>query len=201
MRVHLAALERRIDAKFPSDHPVLTWLVEHVSDVISKYMVGVDGKTGYECLFGRAVREEGLEFGETLHWKHRPTQDMNVVLDVRWSSGVWLGRSWGGIIHQVFANGKVHAIRGIQRQPRDARWRKEAIEAITATPWDREPAAEGELRILPPLAPPAAAAAAEAPDVREPRHNPHPALIPQPALQPYRFPPPCPQSQLTRHHR
>ena len=72
LRVHLAALERRIGAKFPSNHPVLTWLVEHVGDVISKYMVGVDGKTGYERLFGRPVREEALEFGETLHWRHRP---------------------------------------------------------------------------------------------------------------------------------
>ena len=53
LRVHLAALERNIGAKFPSNHPVLTWLVEHVSDVVSKYMVGVDGKTAYERLFGR----------------------------------------------------------------------------------------------------------------------------------------------------
>ena len=59
-----------------------------MGDVISKYMVGVDGKTSYERLFGRPVREEGLEFGETLHWRHRPAKDMNVVLDARWSSGV-----------------------------------------------------------------------------------------------------------------
>ena len=60
LRVHLAALERRIGAKFPSNHPVLTWLVEHVGDVISKYMVVVDGKTAYERLFGRPVREKGV---------------------------------------------------------------------------------------------------------------------------------------------
>ena len=92
MRVHLLSLEAKIDAKFPSGHPVLTWLVEHASDLVSKYMVGIDGKTGYERLFGRPVREEGLEFGETLHWRHRATHDMNVVLGARWSSGVWLGR-------------------------------------------------------------------------------------------------------------
>ncbi len=105
LRTHLAALERKIGGKFPAGHPVLTWLVEHVTDIISKYAVGIDGKTAYERLFGRPLREEGLEFGETLHWKHRPTQDMNVVLDARWSSGVWLGRTWGGVVHQVFANG------------------------------------------------------------------------------------------------
>ncbi len=61
LRVHLAALEKKISARFPSGHPVLTWLVEHVTDIISKYMVGVDGKTGYERLFGRPVREDGLD--------------------------------------------------------------------------------------------------------------------------------------------
>jgi hypothetical protein len=198
VRVHLAALERKIVAKIPSGHPVLTWLVEHVSDIISKYMVGLDGKTAYERLFGRAVREEGLEFGETLHWKHRPTQDMNVVLDTRWSSGVWLGRSWGGIVHQIFANGKVHTIRGIQRQPRDQRWRKEAIEAITATPWDREPSAEGELRVLPPLAPPAAAAAAKEPEVREQEYNPRRVFIKQTDLERFGFTEQCRRCQLMR---
>jgi hypothetical protein len=201
LRVHLAALERRIGGKFPSGHPVLTWLVEHVSDVISKYMVGVDGKTGYERLFGRPVREEALEFGETLHWRHRATQNMNVVLDTRWSSGVWLGRKWGGVIHQVFANGKVHEIRGIQRQTRDARWRKEALEAITATPWNREPPAEGELRILPPLAAPAAAQGAEEPEVRELEYNPHRAFIKLEDLERHGFTAGCRRCTLMREGR
>ena len=65
LRVHLTALEHKIGAKFPSGHAVLTWLVEHVTDIVAKYVVCVDGKTGYERLFGRPVREEGLEFGET----------------------------------------------------------------------------------------------------------------------------------------
>jgi hypothetical protein len=202
LRVHLLALERKIGATFPAGHPVLTWLVEHVSDVINKYMVGLDGKTGYERLFGRPVREEGLEFGETLHWKHRATQDMNVVLDARWSSGVWLGRRWGGVVHQVFANGKVHDIRGIQRQPREARWRKDALEAITATPWNRAPTAEGELRVLPPLAAPAAARAAVAPEVQaEPEYNPRRIFIKQADLERFGYTAGCRRCILMRGGR
>jgi hypothetical protein len=201
LRVHLAALERRIGAKFPSGHPVLTWLVEHVGDIVSKYMVGLDGRTAYERLFGRPVREEGLEFGETLHWHHRATRDMNVVLDARWSSGVWLGRRWGGVVHQVFANGKVHEIRGVQRQPRDARWRREALEAVTATPWNREPAAEGELRVLPPLAAPAAAAGAGEPEVREVEYNPHRPHIKLGDLERFGFTAGCRRCALMREGR
>ncbi len=199
LRVHLMALEAKIGAKFPSGHPVLAWLVEHVTDIISKYMVGVDGKTGYERLFGRPSREEGLEFGETLHWRHRATKDMNVVLDARWSSGVWLGRSWGGIVHQVYANGKVHAIRGVQRQPRDARWRKEALEAVTATPWNRAPAAEGELIVLPPLAPPAAAQGAAPEEVREPEYNPRRVFIKLADLELHGFTAGCRRCGLMRN--
>jgi hypothetical protein len=201
LRVHLAALERRIGARFPSNHPVLTWLVEHVADVVSKYMVGVDGKTAYERLFGRPVREEGLEFGETLHWRHRPSKDMNVVLDARWSTGVWLGRTWGGVVHQIFANGAVHTIRGVQRQPRDLRWRKEALEAVSVTPWAREPAAEGELRVLPPLAPPALAQGAGDAEVREPEYNPHRVFIRLEDLERHGFTAGCRRCILMREGR
>jgi hypothetical protein len=198
LRVHLAALERRIGGRFPSGHPVLTWLVEHVSDIVSKYMVGLDGKTGYERLFGRPVREEALEFGELLHWRHRPARDMNVVLDARWSTGVWLGRRWGGIVHQVYANGKVHEIRGVQRQPRDLRWNKAALEAVAATPWNREPSAEGEVRVLPPLAPPVAAQGAEEDEVREPEYNPHRVFIKLTDLERHGFTAGCRRCTLMR---
>ena len=64
LRVHLGALERKLRVSLPSQHPVFSWLVEHVADVMTKYLVGVDGHTAYERLYGKAVREEGLEFGE-----------------------------------------------------------------------------------------------------------------------------------------
>ena len=64
LRVHLQALERKIDGYIPSSHPVMTWLVEHVSDVITKYLQSSDGKTGCQRLFGKQVHEEGIEFGE-----------------------------------------------------------------------------------------------------------------------------------------
>ncbi len=125
---------------------------------------------------------------------------MDGVLDGRWSTGVWLGRKWGGVIQSVYANGKVHEIRGVQRQPREARWRKEALEAIAATPWNREPAAEGELRILPPLAPPAAAqgpAAAE--EVREPEYNPRRVFIKLSDLELHGFTAGCRRCNLMRN--
>jgi hypothetical protein len=79
LRVHLLALENKVGARFPSAHPVVAWFVEHVADVVTKYPQGVDGRTGYERLFGKRVHEECLEFGEKIFWCKRRTDDMNVV--------------------------------------------------------------------------------------------------------------------------
>ena len=48
--MHLAALERKTEVVFPCEHPVTAWLAEHVSDVLTKYLVGADGHTAYERL-------------------------------------------------------------------------------------------------------------------------------------------------------
>ena len=51
LRVHLMALERKLGGvKIPSAHPVMTWLVEYVSDILTKYLTGADGKTAYQRL-------------------------------------------------------------------------------------------------------------------------------------------------------
>jgi hypothetical protein len=71
LRVHLAALEKKVEVTFPSEHPVTAWLVEHASDVLSKYLVGSDGHTAYERLFGKQAREEALEFGERVFYRKR----------------------------------------------------------------------------------------------------------------------------------
>ena len=45
VRVLRHGLEQRISAKIASSHPVISWLVEHAADTLSKYQVGEDGKT------------------------------------------------------------------------------------------------------------------------------------------------------------
>ena len=66
----------------PSKHQIVTWLLEHVADINTKYLRGSDGRTAYERLFGKPIHEEGLEFGECVLWKTRQSQDMNVPMEV-----------------------------------------------------------------------------------------------------------------------
>ena len=96
VRVHVLALERKLGVRFPADHPVLAWVVEAVSDLTTKHLRGHDGRTGYERLFGKAPREEGLELCESVLWRRPKQAGTNALLEARWEAGIWLGRSWGG---------------------------------------------------------------------------------------------------------
>ena len=153
LRVHLLALERKLKGNIPSQHPVMTWLVECVADIVTKYMQGADGRTSYERLFGKQVHEEGLEFGERVWWRRHRSNDMNVVLDARWAEGVWLGRRWGTIHHRVAVNDEVLEVRAVQRRPLAERWCRESLGNIRAVPWKNPAPLLDEVPpvVLPPL--------------------------------------------------
>ena len=53
--MHTLALECKLGHRVPSRHPLMAWLVEHVADVSTKYLRGIDGRTAYEMLFGKQV--------------------------------------------------------------------------------------------------------------------------------------------------
>ena len=46
------ALQGRIRRRVPQDRAVMTWLVQHSGDTITKCQAGVDGKTAYERIMG-----------------------------------------------------------------------------------------------------------------------------------------------------
>jgi hypothetical protein len=163
MRVHLGALERKIGGRFPGGHPMIAWLAEFVGDSCTKYLQGTDGKTAYERLFGKPVREESLEFGEIVLFRPKKLADANVLLEHRWARGVWLGRRWGSPVSRIFSQNEVVDARAVQRVPLAERWCAATLGAIRATPWCVRPGPEGAapLVVLQPLpgvaAPPAPA--------------------------------------------
>jgi len=120
IRVYKLALNRRLDGNIPTHHPVMAWLVEHAGEMLSKYMVGKDGKTGYERLFGKTVKEEIIEFGEQVWYRRRKGESKD--LQSRWLPGTWLGKRWGSIDHLVFAKNEVVEARAVQRRPEAERW-------------------------------------------------------------------------------
>ena len=145
LRVHLASLEKKLKgAKIPSSHPILTWMVEYVGDVLTKYLRGNDGKTGYQRLYGKSSNEEEYEFGERVMFRPKPRKDMNVILDGRWLPGVWLGRNWGSITHRIAVDSNlVVESRAVRRVPLEERWSIDNVQHLLSTTWNWTPPEDG----------------------------------------------------------
>ena len=69
VRAMLLAFESRLDAKIPVTRIVITWLVEHVADILNKFAVGIDGGTAYDRIKGKEYHGEMVEFGRRVMCK------------------------------------------------------------------------------------------------------------------------------------
>ena len=69
VRVVRHGLEMRLGMKISGKHPFVCWLIEHASDLLLKYQVGEDGKTGYQRLKEKKYRGDEVEFGEKVHYR------------------------------------------------------------------------------------------------------------------------------------
>ena len=133
VRVLKIALERAIGARVPSEHPVLAWMVEHASWLLSKFVVSADGTTGYGRLHGREGRERIATFGEKVAY-YTPKKQRS-KLDPRWRIGVFLGRAFNSDQNFIGRwDGSVVRARGMARLIPSKRWDAKRIERIMATP-------------------------------------------------------------------
>ena len=89
LRVTKGALESRISARIPSQHPVLKWLVAYAAVALNKYMINPSGHTAYRNLHGKKVSERIVEFGEVV--LHYVPKKRRHKLDMRWAMGIFLG--------------------------------------------------------------------------------------------------------------
>ena len=69
IRVLRTALEAKLKAKVPGNHPVICWLIEHSADLLNKYQKGDDGRTAYHRLRCKSWNHEMVEFGEKVHYR------------------------------------------------------------------------------------------------------------------------------------
>eukprot|EP00969_Alexandrium_andersonii_P305181 13490573-Alexandrium_andersonii.AAC.1 len=60
----MLALQERIQGGAPVDHPEMLWPVEHAGELLAEQLVGRDGRTAFERLFGKRGQGNGYEFGE-----------------------------------------------------------------------------------------------------------------------------------------
>ena len=87
--------------------------MEHDAELISTHLVGKDGLTPYQRLFGKPYKMDNFEFGEQVYYARRqvtiPAEEGSATADARqgraprkaniasmdakWGTGTWLGQN------------------------------------------------------------------------------------------------------------
>ena len=113
-----------------SSHPVMTWLVQHAADCISK--------SAHERLKGKPFRRHIVEFGEKVHYKRSNKGQKEHKIESKWSEGYFLGFYW----RTSEAKGGVIRAGTLRRVGAHRRWDAEGLDAVRGVPWKWDQDAE-----------------------------------------------------------
>ena len=136
------ALETRIQAKVPDDHPMMHWILRWATQTYNRYRRGADGRTAYERICGKRLTQGIAEFGEVVQFKMLERERRAWLGDAglcgRWTKGVWVGRCWEANENVVLTKHGISNPRSIRRLVTEARWKPELLESLTTQPWGDE---------------------------------------------------------------
>ena len=135
LRTLKLCLEKRLQRRIPTSHPVVTWLVEHAAWLLTTRQLGEDGFTSYQRAKGRDFAKRTIAFAERVMYmlpSKGPQHDARAKLDPLWEHGVVLGYSRTSAEYFVYSDieNKVIRARSLQRVPEDRRWSVEHVEKM-----------------------------------------------------------------------
>ncbi|MDA8583876.1 reverse transcriptase domain-containing protein, partial [bacterium] len=137
LRTYASALNSHLDRDVKLTDAVLTWLIEYVGMIISRYAVGGDGRTPYERIKRKKCSMPICEFGErVLFMPSAPKSKRDVrSLDPRYKYGVWLGIAGRSSEARIGTPDRLYRSTSVRRVPKEERWSSDALYAIEYTPW------------------------------------------------------------------
>ena len=147
MRTMRSAIEERLGVELEVEHAIWTWIAEYSGWLLNRCEVSKDGKTNYERCKGKRAKVEGFEFGEGVHWKHRPAGGPLGKLATTWHEGIFLGKK-GSTGETIVGDARgVFKTRTVRRKPESERWNVENMKFVSGVPWrvcDDDPNMDGE---------------------------------------------------------
>ena len=132
------SLERKLGKLIPSKHPIMTWMVEHVADLLNKFVVGKDGRTAYERVRGKKYHGEMVEFGRRV-FHMSPGKHQGGSMKERWTEGTFVGKRLSSDEYVlVLDDGTVVKARSVKLMPESQSWKYDYLESIKVTPWSNQ---------------------------------------------------------------
>ena len=135
IRVLKDGLESRWKREIAAVECIVPWIVEWSAHVLSRFGEGKDGRTAFERCNGKKAKHLGIEFGEAVLWRRKPSGGALGKLSVAWSNGVFLGVKGRSGEISVSESSGVWKTRTVQRRPIGDRWDVKNAEQIQFAPW------------------------------------------------------------------
>ena len=143
-RVMKDQIEHNANIELKPEDVVTLWMVRWAAMLVSRYVVGRDGKTGYERRRGRRCKIPVVPFGEKVWYKElRETKERKNKFDCEWHDGIWLGHSRCSNEILIGTRGGVVRAYAVKRREEDARWDGKFLKELTGTPQKPNPSKPG----------------------------------------------------------
>ena len=92
VRVMRLNLEANLKTQIDQSHALWPWLLCWASQLLNRYRIGNDGRTGTQRILGKTCHKEVCGFGEKVFWRPLPhTGHDPPNAEARVYEGVWLG--------------------------------------------------------------------------------------------------------------
>ena len=132
VRVLFLALQGRIGRKLDARGRIVYFIPEYAAYSVNRLEVGKDGKVAYERAKGKKPTVLGVEFGEKLLYKVKPTNNVEKI-NARWEHGILVGVRRGSGELWVAVKDKVLSVRWVRRMPVEQRWGRTAFHGLTGS--------------------------------------------------------------------
>ena len=137
-------LEDKANMKVSSDDVIVQWMVRWSAMMVSRFLVGKDGRTSYERRRGRKCKIPVVAFGEKIWYKElREGKQKKDKFTSEWQEGIWLGHARSSNEAIVGTRKGVVRAYSIKRQPEDERWDRGLIKDLKGTPQQPNPLKPG----------------------------------------------------------
>lgn len=98
IRTVKSAIETKINATIPPDHPLLTWITRYRAATYYRLAVGKDRRTAIQRHTGRAYHQRVATFGEVVEWMPLHPEGRPQPFKIELAQGIMWAR-WMGLMN------------------------------------------------------------------------------------------------------